>query len=155
MIVLLLVTASSGKGAGWLPNFRTSLVEVSPAPSASNSTYRAVAHSVAMFRFVPMLSSMQALVRGPLFGSGGSMKSSVVCGLALGVRVTGGIVWGLGGVVNPARGALLQLLLSLLLVVVILVAKRLLSLGNDMCLVAGMVLAGLSMVVLVLSVLVG
>jgi len=35
--VFLVVTARSGKGAGWSPNVSTSSVEVGPAPSASSS----------------------------------------------------------------------------------------------------------------------
>jgi len=79
--VFWVVMARSGNGAGLLPNIRTSLVEVGPAPSASISMYRVVVHLAAMMRFVPILSSIQALVRGPSFGSGGRTQ---LCGLCLG-----------------------------------------------------------------------
>jgi len=104
MIVLFLVMASSGKGAGWLPKVRTSSVEVELAPSASNSIYRVVVHSAAMVRLVLMLSSVHALVSGPSFGSGRRMKSLGFCGLPSGVRVIIVIVVCLGGVMNPAQG---------------------------------------------------
>jgi len=70
--MFLVVVTRSGKGAGWLPNIRMSSVEEGLAPSASNSTYRVVVHSAVIVRFVPMLSSMQALVRGLSFGNGGA-----------------------------------------------------------------------------------
>jgi len=77
-------------------------------------------------------------------------------GSASGVRVVGVWIRCLGGVVNSA-GVPLFLSLFLLLPVVMSVARRLLSFGNDMCLVVGgkLVLTGLGVMLSLLLVPVG